>query len=543
MIRYTFFILMLFVYKQSWSQSLTVGFNNQEDEYRRAQLLGEKDSLVSFTIRPLVLGNWKVAKNINSKDSTKNPIVRILPFYWQHQITSHHAYGWNDGAMIPSKGYQTFLTGGVFLEYKPLSIQFKPEFVYAANNKFEEFPEDHYGIIWKWYYNYYNNIDLPVRFGNAAYSKFNLGQSSIRLNYKKISFGISSENLWWGPGIRNSLLMSNSAPGFLHLTLNTREPIQTSIGSFEGQLIAGKLNNSNYTPPDSGYLYQGTTLYQPKPKEDRYLSGIILTYHPKWIPGLFLGFDRSSQNYTKNLKSATDYLPFFKSFSSYKETEKLSLADNYASLFMRWLWKEEKMELYMEYGRNDQSKSFSDFLKAPGYGRAYIFGLRKLFPISPEKSENLMASFEITQVSQLSPDMVRNAGGWYINQNVRQGYTHEGQMLGSGLGTGGNLQSIGLSWVKKQKIVGLQIERYEHNKDFYYYAYEPSSDYRRNWVDLSIAAKAVWDFKNLIFNANLNYIHSYNYGWYLMQTNPDQYFTKGRDVNNIQAQLGFTFQF
>lgn len=525
------------------SQSLNVGFNPQEDLYRRSQLLSESDSLVSFAIRPLLQGNWKVGKNTNLMDSINSPILRILPFTWQNQYTSHHSYGFNDGSLIPAKGYQTLVSGGFYMEYKPLSIQFKPEIVYALNNDFEEFPKDHFPIIWKWYYDYYNNIDLPVRFGNNEYSKVNLGQSSIRLNYKKLSFGVSSENLWWGPGLKNSLLLTNSAPGFLHLTLNTRKPIQTKIGSFEGQIIAGQLANSEFTPPDSSFLYQGTTLYQPKPNEDRYLSGAIFTYQPKWVPGLFLGISRSSQTYNKNLKSLKDYLPLFKSFNAFGGTESINASDNYSTVFMRWLLKEEKAEVYFEFGRNDQSKSFSDFIKNPNYGKAYVFGLRKLFSLNNDNAGHIMAGFEVTQTSQSATEIVRNAGGWYTDPNIRQGYTHQGQMIGAGTGPGGNLQSLELSWVKGIKMLGIQIERFEHNKDFYYYAYERSLDYRRNWVDLSIATKADWNYKNMIFSAKLNYIYSFNYGWYLEQTDSTQYFINGRDVKNIQANLGITYQF
>ena len=537
----TYILFVIFCHEVK-SQSLTVGFNPREDAYRRAQLLSETDSLVSFTIRPLLQGNWKVGRNINTNDSTKSPIIKILPFIWQQQYTSHHSYGFNDGSLIPSKGYQTLLSSGFYMEYKPLSIQLMPEIIYAQNSDFEEFPKDHYSIIWKWYYDYYNNIDLPVKFGNNSYSKINLGQSSIRLNYKKLSFGVSSENLWWGPGIRNSLLMTNSAPGFLHLTFNTRKPIQTKIGSFEMQIIGGNLANSEFTPPDSSYLYQGTTLYQPKPKDRRYLSGVIFTYQPKWVKGLFLGVTRSSQNYEKNLKTFKDYLPMFKSFKSYTATQNINAADNYSSLFMRWLWKEDAMEIYMELGRNTLSQSFTDF-KYPNYNKAYIFGLRKLFLLNAETSDYIMTSLEVTQVSQSSPEIVRNAGGWYTNQNIRHGYTNQGQMIGAGTGPGGNLQSIELSYIKGTKMFGLQLERFEHNKDFYYYAYEPSLDYRRNWVDLSVATKADWNFKNIVFSARLNYIYSFNYGWYLLQTDPNQYFTNGRDVKNLQANLGITYQF
>src|SRR5690606_22347969 len=104
---------------------------------------------------------------------------------------------------------------------------------------FDTFNEDHYDVIAARYYDFYNNIDLPARFGKTAYTRAYLGQSSIRLNVKSLSLGLSSENLWWGPGRKNSLLMSNTAPGFMHLTLNTLKPISSPIGSFEGQLIAG----------------------------------------------------------------------------------------------------------------------------------------------------------------------------------------------------------------------------------------------------------------------------------------------------------------
>ena len=42
----------------------------------------------------------------------------------------------------------------------------------------------------------------------------------LDLNWKTF-IGISNENLWWGPSIRNSIMMSNHAQGFKHITFNT----------------------------------------------------------------------------------------------------------------------------------------------------------------------------------------------------------------------------------------------------------------------------------------------------------------------------------
>src|SRR5690606_12669349 len=125
------------------------------------------------------------------------------------------------------------------------------------NGSFDTFNKKHYDVVLARYYDFYNNIDLPVRFGRTAYTRAYLGQSSIRLNLKSFSVGISSENLWWGPGRRNSLIMSNTAPGFLHATLNTLKPIYTPVGSFEGQLIAGRLEGSGFgvLEPEREYFY------------------------------------------------------------------------------------------------------------------------------------------------------------------------------------------------------------------------------------------------------------------------------------------------
>ena len=86
-----------------------------------------------------------------------------------------------------------------------LSIQLKSENIYAENKDYDGFYEGHYDIIWAKRYNLWNNSDLPERFGIHDYKKTTFGQSSIRLNYKSLSLGLSSENIWWGPSVRNGI--------------------------------------------------------------------------------------------------------------------------------------------------------------------------------------------------------------------------------------------------------------------------------------------------------------------------------------------------
>jgi len=541
------------------AQSLPVGSAALEDYYRRAQLLGKLDSNISFTVRPLTRAALKVVdvqypiaselryNLLNTESSFRSQDGKItgvfMPLSMQTQFNSHHPYGWNDGAMIPAKGFQTVLSGGVYAEYGPLSIQLKPEIAIAANPDFDTFDKDHYDVVVARYYDFYNNIDLPARFGSQEYSRIYWGQSSIRLNYKALSVGLSTENLWWGPGMRNSLLMSNTAPGFKHLTLNTVKPIKTAIGSFEGQIIAGRLEGSGFGPlePDRTYFY--SNLYLPKNDDWRYLSGIVLTYQPKWVPGLFLGLTQSAQSYSKDLNEFSDYLPFFSPVKKIRADEPINKRDERNSVFMRWLWREEQAEVYFEFGHNNYSGDFRDALLSPNSSRAYIFGLRKILPFNKSKSENLMIGVEVTQMAETAVDKVLSASGWYTSPGVRHGYTNRGEVLGAGIGPGGNLQSLDVSWVKGIKRLGIQLERYIHNDDFYYYAFQDSQDFRRHWTDLSIGASGEWNYKNLIFNAKMQYIKSLNYQWYLIQQPGENYMVNGRDANNLHIQAGVTYRF
>lgn len=550
-LKYVFVVLLSFAFSAIVNgQSLPVGSIGLEDYYRRAQLLGKLDSTISFTIRPLMLDpdSTEIRHNLldlrsawKSKDGKLNAM--LLPLSFQTQANSHHPSGWNDGAMIPAKGLQMLLSAGIYAAYGPLTIQFRPELVIAANTPFDTFDKDHYGVIVARYYDFYNNIDLPARFGKKEYNRAYWGQSSIRLNYKNWSFGLSTENLWWGPGMRNSLLMSNTAPGFKHLTLNTRKPISTAIGSFEGQIIAGRLENSGFGVLQPERNYFNEPLFVPKPNDWRYLAGLAATWQPKWVPGLFLGLTRSAQSYAGGLNKFSDYLPFFSSKKQVKADEAISKRDQRNSYFMRWLWPEEHAEVYFEFGRNNYSGDLKDLSLEPEVSRAYIFGVRKLFPFGKREQENLMLSVEVAQMQETSIEKVMNLDSWYTSKNIRHGYTNRGELLGAGIGPGGNMQSLELSWVKGLKRLGLQLERFVHNNDFYYYAYVDSKDYRRHWTDLSLAAGGEWNYKNLIFNAKLQGIKSLNYQWYLLQTADQPYMTPGKDAFNLQVQAGLTYRF
>jgi hypothetical protein len=541
------------------AQSVPVGSTGLDDYYRREQLLGKTDSSASFMARPLFPSNNKnifypdaSGKGYNKRDGATSWQDKsgfngyLLPLTVQSQYTSDHGYGWNDGAMIPAKGLETMFSAGIYAQYGMLTIQLRPEFVTAANKNFDNLNVNQNSTLDARYYDVYNNIDLPVQFGTGTYTKVYWGQSSIRLNYKSLSLGVSTENLWWGPGIRNSLLMSNTAPGFKHFTFNTTRPIQTPIGSFEGQFIIGQLENSGYAPLTPGRTYFNNPLSVAKPTDWRYLSGFVLSWQPKWVPGLFLGMTRSAQSYSKDLGSLGSYLPFFSPFKSVSADAAINQRDTRSSLFTRWVWPEEQAEIYFEYGIDNNTNTVRNSLLQPNDGRAYIFGMRKMLPFNARGDEHIMISIEATQLAETSYNKVLGLSSWYVNPYIRQGYTNLGQELGAGIGPGANLQTLDVSWVKGLKRIGLQLERYLHNDDYYYYAFNDTGDWRRHWVDLSAGLTGEWDYGNFIFNAKLMEIYSLNYQWYLdssLERVGAPYYVPGATKFNFQAQAGVTYRF
>lgn len=539
------------------AQTIAVGLPVLEDYYRRQQLLGKVDSAISFSIRPITAQALEQHRYLHYPDESRTDVVwqsgdghgflQLLPVVWQNQLNTAYPYGWNDGPMIPARGLQTYVSTGFFAKYRWLSIQFRPELVSAQNRVYEGIGGEA-GPDRAWYSYFGNKIDLPERFGNGSYTRAYLGQSSIRLTLDPISVGFSTENLWWGPGLHNAILMSNTAPGFAHVTLNTSKPIKTYIGSFEFQIVGGHLEKSGYPPSLLGDTATHHQYERTKPEGWRYLSGINLTYQPKWTPGLSFGFIRTyninQQDMGRGLKY---YAPFLEPFSKSKvETDSNSSdhipSDQMLSFYFRYVVPKANVEFYGEYAKNDHNWDKRDGMGQIDHTRAYTFGLRKLVPLHNRWGGYLQLAGEMTQVAVTNTRAIRSGAPWYVHHQVSDGYTNRGQLLGAGIGPGGNSQTVQVSWLDGLKQLGVQVQRLVHDED---YAVTYVKDFRRNWVDASIAGYGSWDYKQFIFNAHLQYIHAYNYQYNFQaaQDNSDYWGFDPQDKNNLHLKFGVMYRF
>ncbi|MBI2283798.1 MAG: hypothetical protein HYU71_08835 [Bacteroidetes bacterium] len=544
--KYLLVLLTLFSVVLSSAQNSSFLSDGVQDYVRRQQLTGRvagsfslmKESFFSvFSAADSLLPQWQRGEG-RKAGGRKQIQLQWLPVTFTGQYNSHHPYGSNDGAMIPARGLQAMVAGGVILKAGKFSLQLKPELLYAQNTNFETFPHEHYDLQWSKYYQLLNTIDLPEQFGVGSYQKIGLGQSAIRYNTGAISTGISTENIWWGPGRYYALVMSNQAPGFIHYTLDTRKPIVTPIGSFEGQLIAGSLSSSGITLPDTNRYFNGVRLYQSKHEESRYLTGLMLSWQPKWMRGLFIGFTKVSYLYHTDVSGIADILPLEGIITSNAEKNGKKAATG--SLFARYVMPEERAELYFEFGRNDKSPTLLNIIGDNGYPRAYIAGFRKLFATrKPDQFIEFAAEF--TQLQMPTGDLTQRGISWYAHPYVRQGYTQKGQVLGAGIGPGSNSQLLDISWVKGFRKLGIKFERIARNNDFYYNAFIFPPDFTRHWIDISTTLHADWQFHRFLFTGRMGLIRSLNYQWYIF---PDLgYFKNGYDVLNFHGNFSVAYRF
>lgn len=550
---YLIISLLLFTIIKGYSQSISVG-SYPEDIARRNQVSGKSDNPSSFIIRPLNI-QWDskaadsvlqklVASKLYSKFSFMGMPsgIQLLPFSWLNEYNVNRPFGYNNASLYPNAGYQSMLSGGFLVKAGIFRIQVKPELVYAQNKRFDTFADvqanNNSPALMNAYFGTINGIDAPERFGNNSIKHLYPGQSKITINYQSIEAGVSTENLWWGPGIKNSIMMSNSAPGFLHWTFNSVKPVKTIIGSFEWQIIGGNLKQSGFMPDDINKLNYGKNLYSPKPKVTRYISAYTVNWQPKWLKGLYLGitsYDYLNKDSIYHQKNIIRKIFPVITGSSVKANDASNSTggdgQDFAYAFnIRQLLPLYKAEVYFEWARNDRYGSLNDLLQEPEHSTAYTFGGRKLFDLS--KGAFIQVKAEITQLQRPPTFLVRDEPTWYEHLlSPRDGYTNNGRYVGAGIGPGSNSFIFDISYLKNLNAFGITLERQLHNNDLYYSAFAGTGTYNLHWVDLSGTFYSNVKLKRYLLSAEVTPVYSLNY----------QY--KNGESFNLHARLNITYYF
>jgi hypothetical protein len=513
--------------------------------------------------RSLSVGNngnlgWMLRKVSNSPEALfyqidsvhqKNKLFeyKALPLFLTTSLDGKRPYVGGEYGMIPSRGAQGFLSMGVYARFSILHIQLQPEIVTAQNLSFSGFPESFSSSTIASRFFYWNVGDNPERFGNSTYTKFFWGQSSISLRAGAFELGAGTRNFWWGPGQWNSLIFSNNASGFPHISFNTNKPAKTFLGYFEGQLIIGRLESSDRAPTQIDELNKD--YFITLNPDWRYLNGIMLSYSPKWIPSLTFGYSRTYQYYNESRPNdLKGWLPILEPMAK----EKLFTGGNSViydgrgqsqqiSVFGRYKIEKAKAEVYFQFGRRDHALNWREFFLNPEHARAYQVGFMKLAGL-PSTDKLLQIRGELTHQQESVNRYLRydlNGGlSWHTHGQVR-GFTNFGQPMGVGIGTGSNVQTLEISLVENWNKLGILFERLENNQDFYYRAFGQQGE-RKPWIDWSTALLWNTSYKDLFFSARLQGTYARNYQWGLSEASTPE-FPVSNNLFSVHSQVNLIY--
>ena len=366
--------------------------------------------------------------------------------------------GINNGAHWEGRGFTNSVSAGFHIRYRFLTASFRPIMIYNQNREFELSALPVRSGRSEFSYPF-ANIDQPQRFGDGSFRTFDPGQSYIRAEAAGYEAGLSNQNRWWGPALHYPIILSNNAPGFWHFFAGTAEPKDIYIGDLEATVLWGKLHESDYFDQQSF-------------NDERYITGCTVTLNPKPVPNLSLGFSRIF--YRVLPPEGIPVSELFKSFEAFTKSrfissDALSGDDEYSqmlSLHGRWVFPQSGFELYGEWARNDHSWNFRDFLGEPEHSRAYMAGFQKSFLLS---NNNILAvNAEIVQLENSNTGDFRAHPSYYAHHIVTQGYTHRGQVLGTGYGPGSNSQILQGNYYFRNGRLGGWARRTVHNNDYLY---------------------------------------------------------------------------
>ncbi len=425
--------------------------------------------------------------------------------------SSKYSRPYNDGPMWSGKGSTVEVNAGVKVKWGRITGVLYPNFYYAQNKHFQRQSPGKTGLNPRQNdlnYQLSNMIDWVQIFGFDSFNDFNWGQSNISAEFGPVIVKFGTENMWWGPAVLNPIMMSNTAPGFPHLTLGTSNPLKTKYGNFELYSFWGQLSESQY--------------FDDNPANDkRFIAGVSFGYRPTFsedLKGISIGFGRTiyQEWSTSDLSFSDLFLSFKKNGPNFKQDENCEIvyneSDQYISLDVRWFLQESGVEFYFEWVQNEAWLDSQDVL--------YTLGFQKLYQVD---NATWRLGFEQTSLAAARNQELRNAKDIYTNPIVIQGYTNQGNLLGAPIGPGSKSQLLRLDRFNKLGKYGFSINRIRFNDNFFFKQFGPTGDFLRHDVEWNFELETVRFLKN--YEISGKFVYSRRMNWH---------FYHNLDVNNFQ---------
>jgi hypothetical protein len=289
-------------------------------------------------------------------------------------------------------------------------------------------------------------------FGPSSYGRLDAGESFIRVEAFGASVGLSTARMTWGPAREYPLVMSTNAGGFTHAFIGTSEPANVWIGTVQARLIGGRIEQSVFSPVDTGRLH-------------RFTSGFVASFSPRGLKGLEIGGTRVMQvRWPEGGPSLAQLLrPFEGVFSNPDEgaLNNQNGENQFASAFVRVAPPGSGFEAYAEFSREDFTGNLRALIAKPddlaqftlGVARSRVHANGAMSVLRAELVNGELSAAERGQRGFVTPIPP------YTHGLTRQGLTSHGQILGSPVAYGGSGGTLSWERFTTRGRSAIQLER------------------------------------------------------------------------------------
>ena len=429
----------------------------------------------------------------------------------------------NLGSLWAGRGPNARISGGFRVDRGQLTVIVAPELAWSRNEGFltlitRDTSRSVFASPW-----YAGNLsaDLPVRFGADAFAVVTPGQSTAQLRGRFVTGGWTSENQWWGPGIRNAIVMSNNAAGIPQLFLRTSQPLATPVGTVEGRFMLGQLTGSRFFEP-------GTASY-------RSISAAVVTLRPPFDSGLTIGAARAVYAPVNGIggvpKHWADVLWRWNQADRFSQHDRP--LNQILSLFYQWIIPGVGFESYGEWAQLTPP-SIGHLIRQPQSGQGFTLGLQSLRATGPGRAFRVQA--EATMLHQTPPNAREEVPTFYTSHRSPAGYTQRGKIIGASIGPGGSSQFLAADVVRSSWTVGLQAGRIQWNGEAYY-SQPTGISYKHHDVSVFAGLRGGADLAAVSFSGELVLTDRMNF---LFQGTDPTAFDDFYDVGNVTFKLSIS---
>jgi hypothetical protein len=440
-----------------WQPLVAIG-SDSDEHARLAQLRG-----LAGTTGYLLRSASSMATRL-SRDTTRLRWALLLPEYTA-VYNSALPFSLNDGAMWAGRGWNHETRAGIRAAWKRVSLTLAPEFLVSENLAYGlppplrrlPLPPGRDSLSSPWHTGP-SSIDLPLRFGVSGFVRADPGQSSLSIDWGAVTTGLATENEWWGPGIRNAIVLSNNAAGIPRLFVRTSRPIETRVGRFEARWFLGGLFKSPY--------------FDRSPADDRRsITALAATWTPSGMPTLTLGFTRAVYAPLVGWQDVFGHVfDVVKDRGWHRASGDSTIVpsrDQLFSVFGRWVFPADGLAVHFEWARHEPPTSLRDFLTAPNHSQGYTLGLEWATSVHGDR-DALRVQAEMTNLEQSATFRDRPVDTWYTGRAAPQGYTQRGQVIGAAIGPGASSQWLAIDYFGSAWSVGLFGGRIRWDDDALY---------------------------------------------------------------------------